>query len=481
MEWIYGVILVLYICFGFFCKRKNKEKMISEHKAYEKGFHKGIAVFIVEKVLTHNIHNKSMGEKTNVRQAFLNLNNVGGEKKWQEFSLKKISMVLKLFFFGTIAAFCVSIFLLLQSNLGLEKIERNEIGEGDMQMELEASQGEMKGEITLTVGEKRYSEEEIEALYETLTVQLNTLIFQVGDGSSAVRHSLNLPTRVENYPFEITWESSDYEVVDSDGSVFFEEVDENGAEIILTAVITYYDFSFYYQFPIMVYPEQLSIKEAFQRDVSLALKTAESETKEESEIALPAVINGEEVSFFKKQEDTGLQIWMFAIAISVLFYWYMDKKVIQSSKLREEELAKEYSLVVSKLTLYIGAGLSLRHAFHKTAFAGEKEGFVYQEMQRICHEMESGIPEKAAYDKFGKYCNEAEYVKLSLLLSQNLLKGSNRLSSQLKEETKEAFEKRRNQARKLGKEAGTKLLGPMMIMLIIVMLFIMVPAFFSFS
>lgn len=72
------------------------------------------------------------------------------------------------------------------------------------------------------------------------------------------------------------------------------------------------------------------------------------------------------------------------------------------------------------------------------------------------------------------------YIKLSTLLSQNLRKGSNELMKMLHQEVAEAFEQRKNLAKKLGEEAGTKLLVPMMIMLCVVMVIIMVPAYFSF-
>jgi hypothetical protein len=45
----------------------------------------------------------------------------------------------------------------------------------------------------------------------------------------------------------------------------------------------------------------------------------------------------------------------------------------------------------------------------------------------------------------------------------------------------EAFEERKEAAKRLGEEAATKLLIPMMIMLIIVFLMILVPAFWSFG
>ena len=50
----------------------------------------------------------------------------------------------------------------------------------------------------------------------------------------------------------------------------------------------------------------------------------------------------------------------------------------------------------------------------------------------------------------------------------------------MKEESRIAFEDRKNEARKRGEEAGTKMLIPMMLMLCMVMIMIMVPAFLTF-
>ena len=50
----------------------------------------------------------------------------------------------------------------------------------------------------------------------------------------------------------------------------------------------------------------------------------------------------------------------------------------------------------------------------------------------------------------------------------------------LNAEMAQAWEERKNLARRLGEEAGTKLLGPLFIMLIIVMVIIIVPAMLSF-
>ena len=72
------------------------------------------------------------------------------------------------------------------------------------------------------------------------------------------------------------------------------------------------------------------------------------------------------------------------------------------------------------------------------------------------------------------------YLKLSALLAQNLRKGSNDLLQMLRQEADSAFAQRKSLAKKLGEEAGTKLLLPMMMMLCIVMVIIIIPAYFSF-
>ena len=71
------------------------------------------------------------------------------------------------------------------------------------------------------------------------------------------------------------------------------------------------------------------------------------------------------------------------------------------------------------------------------------------------------------------------YIKLLTMLEQNVTKGSRGIAASLEQEERNALEERMNMAKKRGEEAGTKLLGPMGILLIIVMLMIMVPAFMS--
>ena len=105
--------------------------------------------------------------------------------------------------------------------------------------------------------------------------------------------------------------------------------------------------------------------------------------------------------------------------------------------------------------------------------------YAYEEMILMLHEMDSGVDEKTAYRHFSIRCRQVKYVKMISLLEQNLKRGSKDLIKTLQEETRDAFEERKNNAQKAGEEAGTKLLLPMFMMLLIVLVVIMVPAFMS--
>lgn len=91
------------------------------------------------------------------------------------------------------------------------------------------------------------------------------------------------------------------------------------------------------------------------------------------------------------------------------------------------------------------------------------------------------MPEGKAYEEFGKRCGIPSYMKLAALLEQNRKNGSKRLRDTLRVEMAEAFEQRKHQARRLGEEAGTKLLLPLFLLLAVVMVMVALPALMEFK
>ena len=184
-------------------------------------------------------------------------------------------------------------------------------------------------------------------------------------------------------------------------------------------------------------------------------------------------------------EDGSAYLLLLVLTAALLLYWTKGREPDRKLETRRKELLLDYPEIVNKLALYMGAGMTIRNAFFKMGEdykkqQKERKRYAYEEVLITCYELQSGKSEKEAYDHFGKRCQVQVYMKLSTLLAQNLRKGSNDLLRVLRQEADNAFAERKNLARKLGEEAGTKLLLPMMMMLCIVMVIIMIPAYFSF-
>lgn len=238
--------------------------------------------------------------------------------------------------------------------------------------------------------------------------------------------------------------------------------------------------------------EEEQLKEALRE----ALQYQEEENRTDGEFMLPQEIGGNSVIWIRKENDNSVMIMLFTGALAVGVYFALDRDLQKQIQSRKNRLLSEYPEFVSRLVLLLSAGMTMRSAMYQ--IAGDHDGTktackttgggqggknvqIYEEIVYTCHELDSGIPEAAAYYHLGRRCGEQHYVRLCMLLSQNLKKGTAGLLGLLKAESADAFEERKRNARRLGEEAGTKLLLPMMIMLLIVMMIIMVPAFMSFS
>ena len=152
-----------------------------------------------------------------------------------------------------------------------------------------------------------------------------------------------------------------------------------------------------------------------------------------------------------------------------------------------DQLEREYAGFVNKLRLYLSAGLTVRNAFMRITKEYEKnrrngkKHYLYEELKISCSQLENGMAEEQVYFDFGQRCGEMRFRRLSSLLGVQLTKGNDQLLKNLAKEADNAIEDQRNQARKVGEEAGTKLLFPMMLMLLLVMFFILLPAYLDFG
>ena len=184
--------------------------------------------------------------------------------------------------------------------------------------------------------------------------------------------------------------------------------------------------------------------------------------------------------------NTSLILGLFLIVIIPLISYQKDQEIHKQTEIRKKQLQENFPDFISKLILLMEAGMSIKGAFFRIGEDyrkknGGKKNYLYEELLYVCRQMKNGLTEKEGYELLGRRCDISCYKKLSGLLIQHLQKGGSSILESLREESIRASEEEKRNIQKKGEEMGTKLLFPMILMLGIVMVFIMVPALFSFQ
>lgn len=355
------------------------------------------------------------------------------------------------------------------------------------------------GTYSLTIHARKFTRQEAAVHAQEILDRFPRSILGDNESPDNIRKPLSMQSADPTDPFVLNWESSRYAVMDTDGSVFNSEYAEDQEEkVVLTAVLTYADYRFEKKMNFTVRAPARDEQEKLREGISRALEDAEKESATEDSFHFPAAAQGILLSWKEQVEDTSAGVLAMAAAACFAAWYMMDSRLREKTLSRSRQLAVDYPRLISRIVLYLGAGMSVRNIFFKCAseYSGSRSGngeqgkksekesggrYLQEEILLVCNELNSGIPETEAYMHFGRRCRSRQYTKLCSLLVQNLRRGNDTLLEILQEEAENSFEERKNLARELGEEAGTKLLLPMMIMLGITMLIIIVPAYFGFS
>ena len=167
-------------------------------------------------------------------------------------------------------------------------------------------------------------------------------------------------------------------------------------------------------------------------------------------------------------------------------FLFQDRDLHRQVLKRREKMKENYPVVLNKFILYLGAGMTIRGTFQKIALdyrsrQGEEPQPLYEEMLYACNQLQAGISESRTYELWAARTGLQDCARLSTMLTQNLKKGNAALLTRLREEGDKALQEDLNLRRKKGEEAGTRLLVPMIMMMAIVMVLVMVPAFQGFG
>ncbi len=387
-----------------------------------------------------------------------------------------------------LAAVAMSIFILIlalrpkgEGVIGEDnKISRPEFGLN--RLKLLAEYGGRVWPVEFEISARKRSEEEARELFLRAAESLKEHILGENSSLQEVVHDLVLVDALPEYDMQIDWRSGNTDLIRGDGSVQNKELEE--AQNVLLKAKLYYDrWEREYTYEVCVYPYPFTKEEAFVRKLYEELEVCGQETAGQQYMKLPDNL-GENRIYWKEESQNvmGIAFLLGAVLVFVV-YGRESSKLRRKKREREEELLVDYPEFLSRFILLTGAGMTVRSAWERMLSDYKKSGrkrYVYDEMQHTMAQLEVGMSELKAYEEFGRRCAILSYLRFTTILTQNLKKGSSGIVALLRMESEEAFSERKNQARRKGEEAGTKLLFPMGGMLIIVFVLILVPAFASF-
>lgn len=334
--------------------------------------------------------------------------------------------------------------------------------------------------VEVSVSPAKLESEAIEALLEESWNQVLTLLPGENESIERVEKNLNLVGGLSN-GVQIEWYSSDPSLINWDGEIDAGITEET--RVTMVAILCFQGQELYKTQEIVLYPEELSGEEQKKKDAEEALLQAEEDMAKEERIVLPEKIGEAKVRYHRETgEIKPLTLFCLGCLILVLTALTEKSGEKEAAEKRKKQLQLDYSEVVTLLTIYLGAGLSVRNAWSAIVqeHAGSKRA-CFEEMAVTERAMKAGCFEGQAYQEFGHRTQVTAYIRLGNLLAQNLRKGPKSLLGNLEAELTEAFEERKRIARRQGEEAGTKLMLPMFLMFGVILLYLMVPIMLSLS
>lgn len=177
-------------------------------------------------------------------------------------------------------------------------------------------------------------------------------------------------------------------------------------------------------------------------------------------------------------------ILLFIIPILIIILDKNDSNKQRAAK--NEQLLSDYPELISKFSILTLAGMSISSSLKRIAddytkrlAMGDKKRHVYEEIINTCQQLKNGVYEAYAYEDMGRRYGLPCYIKFSSLLISGLKRGTADFNRHLSEEATTAMLEHKSSLLQKGALASTKLLGPMMMIFVVILMLVMIPAFFS--
>ena len=373
------------------------------------------------------------------------------------------------------------------------KIKRNDPGDDSKEISLILSgDGVEEQEYDLEIYERRLTEFEAQKYFEKAIGEIKDSFYLGEENANYVTEKVNPSDKYVEKMVKAEWTFSeniisDDGVIDEDRLEKYEDY-QQGVGVTAHVELQCQDNVEENDYHFVVYPKKLSEQEQILKQIGQSIAEQLSIPGEEI-VVLPNEIGGKKLTWKETSQHLVAKVIAVELIVIILICIMKQKKKSEELKKRKKDMELEYSEIVSKMAILLGSGMSVKQAWSnisaryldKRKKNQVSEIPIYEEMLITEREINDGKSERIAYQNFCERVNIMCYHRLIRLLISSLDRGSRNICENLEQESEEAFEERKAVARRLGEEASTKMLLPMMIMMSIVIAVIIVPAILSFQ
>lgn len=381
-----------------------------------------------------------------------------------------------LVFFGTLV---LSVGLAVYTNRTKASIvlNRESYGGDETVTQLETEINGEKQMISVDVLPLTYDAESIEEAFDKGFAYIDSVYLGTNENADHITEDLELIDSVDELGLRVSWEIEDEsDIVDYRGEIIDHRLDEP-VLVNLVATLSYEDFSASRNYPVKVAGREKNETEKAIETIQEALDMLQRKS-DTSSLVLPETVAGYHL------QHTGtmrLPVLVFVLGgiFSILLVYKEYSDIRTKEKKRNEELLMAYPSFVDLMSLYMGAGLTVKGSLSRAVVQSDSP-VLAEELNYTLNEIQSGIPETEGYYRLSNRLALPVYQKIFTLLSQNIKKGTRDILNLLAEEEAAALQLKKELAKRKGEEAGTKLLFPMILQLGIVMIIVIAPALLGF-
>ena len=409
-----------------------------------------------------------------VRKTYV-LNDSSLEEKAEQVAVSLIRRFLIGALLVSTLVFIIS--FLPEKSVDRSTFERPKAGDDSDFVELELVDGISNDEeiYRMEVHPRELTEDEFLEMAEQTKKYIDENILLNNISKTKITGNLFLPTKDESGALKISWETSSPDIVSNTGKVVLDATREP-VEVKLFATIKDANNKADYETSVIVVSdENLSNSEK----AKVAILEIERRNRSESELSIPEEIDGVKVGRkVSSRSELLLQLLVVGCFVAGLLALLNISRLREAGEKRDEEIQDAYYGFINRLTIYIGAGLTIQDAM-RSAARNEKCESLTREIEFALNKISSGISEQRVYSELGNVLGSQDYMRLMSLISQNVSYGNSNLLKLLDDEVKSGYFSKKEYMRKKGEQASEKLLLPTSLLLVLVIMIIMYPAFIS--